>query len=161
MHLILSVPVPLHFFEDKELGDCAVPRRGENGRSPRRAQPRAAPGPRCCRSPPGEPARHTACAFSSEFSICNSLWSVSFRFLFFASEQLRGVLLFAFPRTFSPVLPQRASVMLIVGSCSFSVTRGVFRVAAARLSASFALRSVLYSTVADLRRIRVAPFSYC
>ena len=47
---------------------------------------------------------------------------------FFALEQLRRVLLFAFPRTFSPLLPQRTSVMLIVGSCFFSVTRGVFRV---------------------------------
>ena len=77
-----------HFIEDKEFGDRAVPSRGENGRSPRRAQLSAAapcdaqPGPRYCRSPPGELARHTpqACAFSSEFSIGNSLWSVSFRF---------------------------------------------------------------------------------
>ena len=57
--------------KDREFGDRAVPRRGENCRSPRRARPWAAapcdvqPEPRCCRSPLGELARHTpqACAF--------------------------------------------------------------------------------------------------
>ena len=53
-----------HFIEDKRFGDRAVPRRGENGRSPLRAQPRAAApcdvqrGLRCCRSPLGELARY-------------------------------------------------------------------------------------------------------
>ena len=64
------------FIKDREFGDRAVPRRGENGRSARRAQPWAAapcdvqPEPRCCRSPPGDFARHTpqSCAISRVFS---------------------------------------------------------------------------------------------
>ena len=69
------------------------------------------------------------------------------RFAFlFASEQLRGVLLFAFPRIFSSLLPERASVMLIDGLFSFSVTRGVFRVPLRGFPRLLHVRAVLYSS---------------
>ena len=133
------------FFEDREFGDRAVPRQGENGRSPQRARPhrrgaggcagraaRPAQGHRGCRS--GWCARKTHATILRIFScvLVISCFSLSVLSLFwYFGAGTRSISVRSLARV-SPVLPQQTIFLFIVVSVymfaldvsSFSVSRG-------------------------------------